>query len=249
MRVTNRRFASLLTASLFTGLTVGSAAIARADDLPRVTYPTIPATAASVNGFVPKGWAIEKQVSGELRGKGVKGIALVLRDHDPHNVAMIDGSKLDTNPRILVVALADPHGGYRLAASNHTLIGRPDNPSQDDKLDGIAIARGALQVKLRNFMSAGGWTTTLYTYTFRLQQGALRLIGYDENNVARNTGADDILSVNYLTGRYSIAKGTIDSDKDEVRWHRLPEKRSPITLDQIGDGLDFSPPGIKGWPD
>jgi hypothetical protein len=236
-----------LAASFFAGLTVGSAAVAQADDLPRVTYPTIPATAASVNGFVPKGWKIEKQVSGELSGRGLKDIALVLRDQDPHNVTKIDESKLDTNPRILIVALADPQGGYHLAASNHTLISRPDNPDQDDKLDGVAIARGALQVKLRNFMSAGGWTTTICAYTFRLQNDGLYLIGYDEDDVTRNSGADDILSVNYLTGRYSIAKGTIDSDKHKVRWYQLPEIRSPIPLDKIGDGLEFSPPGVKGW--
>lgn len=243
----NHKSGSLLAASFCVGLTVGSATVAQADDLPRVTYPAIPATAASVNDFVPKGWKIEKQVSGELTGKGLKGIALVLRDQDPHNVTKIDDSELDTNPRILVVALADPQGGYRLAASNHTLISRPDNPSQDDKLDGIAIARGALQIKLRNFMSAGGWTTTIYAYTFRLQNDALDLIGYDEDDVTRNSGTDDILSVNYITGRYSIAKGTIDSDKHKVRWYQLPKPRSPITLDQIGDGLAFSPPGVKGW--
>ena len=243
----NHKSGSLLAASFCVGLTVGSGCVARADDLPHVTYPTIPATAASVNDFVPNGWKIEKQVSGELSGKGLKDIALVLRDQDPHNVTRIDDSELDTNPRILVVGLADPQGGYRLAASNHALISRPDNPSPDDKLDGVAIAKGVLQVKLRNFMSAGGWTTTIYAYTFRLQNDALDLIGYDEDDVTRNSGTDDILSVNYITGRYSIAKGTIDSDKHKVRWYQLPKLRSPVTLDLIGDGLAFSPPGVKGW--
>lgn len=129
-KATNRKSGSLLAASFLVGLMVGSATVAQADDLPPVTYPTIPATAASVNDFVPKGWTIEKQVSGELSGKGLKDIALVIRDQDPHNVTKIDDSELDTNPRILVVALADPQGGYRLAASNHSLISRLDIPAR-----------------------------------------------------------------------------------------------------------------------
>jgi hypothetical protein len=236
----NAKSPSAWAALICTSLAMSGAALAQ-EKVPAVTYPAIPAKAAGANDFVPSGWKLEAQASGALDDHGAQGMALVLQDQDPRNVLDLDGQKFDSNPRLLVVALADGQGSYRQVLANHTLISRPDNRNQDDKFSGIEIVKGTLRVKLQNFMTMGGWTSTNYTYTFRLRNNALDLIGYDEMDVTRNTGAMETLSVNYGTGRYSMAKGAIDTDKETIRWHHLPEKRLPITLEQIGDGLGFSP--------
>lgn len=232
--------------AIFLPLSFSLAAMAAAQDaIPAVTYPTIPATAATANAFVPTGWKLETQATGDLNGDGAEDIALVLLDQDSNNVLKIDGTTFDSNPRILVVALADGQRGYRLAASNHTLISRPDNRNQDDKLVGIKILKGTLRVALQNFMTMGGWTVNNYTYTFRLRKGTFNLIGYERTDTARNTGEVETLSVNYATVRYSTEKGNIENNKTTIRWHRLPAAGSPITLAQVGDGMDFQPPGIS----
>jgi len=53
-------------------------------------------------------------------------------------------------------------------------------------------------------MSAGGWDMGYSVFTFRWQQGAMRLIGFDSSNTQRNSGATQTLSINYLTRRVRI---------------------------------------------
>lgn len=229
---------------------------AHAQALPPAHYPALPATAADAPGFVPPGWALEARQSGDLNGDGRADLALALHQADPRNVIPNEGGMcgdtIDTNPRILAVALAVPSGGYALAMQNHSLVPRYDNACAEDwfasdSLDGagITIARGTLQVGLVNFMSAGGWSMGSSRFTFRLQQGALRLIGFDYLDVRRNTGEMTRLSVNYLTRKARIARGTTDSDKESVRWSALPA-RPLLTIDQVGDGMEFDAGGLAG---
>lgn len=233
-----------------------SAAAAQAQDapLPPVRYPALAATAVDAKGFVPAGWTLEQQQSGDLDGDGLADLALALHQADPRNVIKNEGGlcadTIDTNPRILAVALAVAAGGYRLAAQNHSLVPRYDNACADDWFasggmfeGGISIQHGTLHVALGHFMSAGGWSMGTATYTFRWQQGALRLIGFDYLNTQRNTGEMDTLSLNYLTRRVKIAHGTIDSDTQKVSWKTLPA-RVPPTIDQLGNGMEFDPDGL-----
>jgi hypothetical protein len=215
------------------------------DEVPAVPYPTLPATAANVDGFVPAGWKLEAQASGDLNGDGTADLALVLRDQNKANILNHDNfHDFDSNPRMLVIAFADGQHGYRLDTVNHSLISRRENPNQDDNFLEIGIAKGTLHVELTNFMTMGGWTTSNYTYTLRFDGKAFMLIGYDQTDTARNTGAIDTLSVNYISGRYSRAKGSIESDNDTIRWHRLAKGTKPMALDQIKDGMEFEPPGV-----
>jgi hypothetical protein len=59
---------------------------ARAQHLPPVIYPPLPAEAATARGFVPKGWRIEARAGGDLDGDGRADLALVLRSRNPANV-------------------------------------------------------------------------------------------------------------------------------------------------------------------
>jgi hypothetical protein len=94
-------------------------------------------------------------------------------------------------------------------------------------------------------MSAGGWGMGATTYTFRWQQGALRLIGYDYTNVQRNTGEMDTQSINYLTRRMKTSTGSISDDAQKTRWSTIPA-RPLLTIDQVGNGMDFDPDSLLG---
>jgi hypothetical protein len=54
-------------------------AIAHALDIPPVDYPTLPATAADADGFVPRGWRIEQRLDGDLNADRRADLVLVLR--------------------------------------------------------------------------------------------------------------------------------------------------------------------------
>jgi hypothetical protein len=226
------------------------------DDLPAVRYPVLPAEGAGAQAFVPKGWGLETSVAGDLDGDGRPDLAFALHMADPANVLKNEGGfcgdTIDTNPRILGVALARPGGGYRLVVQNHALVPRRDNACAEDWFaadgemgGGLSIARGNVVVTLGRFMSAGGWGMGRTVLTFRWKESALRLIGFDVENTQRNSGETSALSINYLTRKVRIAHGTIESDKEKIRWTRLPGSGLP-TIDAIGDGLDYDPEGLAG---
>jgi hypothetical protein len=214
-------------------------------EVPAATYPTVPRQASSAQGFVPSGWALESQVSGDLNRDGIADLVLVLHEQNPANVVTHDimgESPLDTNPRILAVAFGGQAGGYVLELENHTLIPRREVPAHDDPLaDGdLAIKRGTLRVTMGFFASAGSWSTSKTTYTFRHQNGRFELIGFDRDETRRNTGETSVTSINYSTGKAKLTSGHMESDEKKVRWKTLAS-RQPITLEEIGNGIEFDP--------
>lgn len=233
-----------LAAALLTG-----AAAAQDLALPPVRYPRLPARAAAIGGFVPSGWRLERQARGDLNKDGAADLAFTIRMKSPRNVLRHDGlgtNPFDSNPRIVAVALAERSGGYRLAFQNHVLIPRPTMPTQEDPFgeesDGLRIASGALRISLHRFMNAGGWDMGSTHFTFRWQDGAARLIGFGYDNVQRNSGCASGLSINYLTRRMKMSWGNINDEKESVRWRSLPSAKL-LTIDQVGDGLEYDPDG------
>lgn len=224
--------------------------------LPPVAYPSLPDRAAGAAGFVPAGWLLEASASGDIDRDGRSDLAMVLRMNDPANVIPggtegFCGDTLDTNPRIFAVALAEAAGGYRLGTSDNELIPRRDNPCALDWFgapEQLSIARGAIRIDLERFMSAGGWDMGTTSFTFRWEDAGLRLIGYDFSNVRRNTGDVTGISINYLTGRAKLTRGRMGEDRETVRWVAL-HNRGPITIDWIGNGLEYDPERlVSGLP-
>ena len=212
-------------------------------EIPPVAFPKIVAQASTIDGFIPHGWKLEAKAVGDLNRDKWPDAALVLRMDDPRNriAPQWDPKQhFDTNPRMLVVALARKGGGYVLAASDHRLIPRLGNQNQDDPFDEIAIRGGTLSVKMHLFMSAGGWQMGGSAYTFRWQDGGFKLIGFDRDSVMRNSGETQEVSINYLTGRKQLKSGNIGSDRQTARTVRIARKPL-LDLAQVGDGLMFDP--------
>lgn len=224
-----------------------SAAPVTAQDMliPPAPLPTLPATASSAEGFVPRGWIIEARATGDLDGDGDADLAMVLRSANPALIISNDGMgepSFNTNPRLLLVAFADTGGRLRLAVQNGDYIARRTDPVQSDSFsaegDGFVIQRGTLRVRQELFMSAGGWGMFNVTHTFRWQHGRLELIGLDRVSTQRNTGEMELVSINYSTGKVKLTATRIDSDQETVRWKTLPDRRR-ISIDEMGDGLAY----------
>lgn len=215
---------------------------AEIEPFPKARYPALAKRASAVEGFVPTGWSLEARAEGDLDGDGVPDVAFVLHGKDPALVVKNEGlgeAELDTNPRVIAVALRRGDR-FELAAQNRTLIPRRDDPVMDDPFedDALEIKRGTLRVSLRLFMSAGGWTTFRSTFTFRLDEGRkLNLIGFDKSTFERNTGEGKTISANFLTGRVRIETEADGKTPPDVRWRSVPKRILPI--EAIGNGLDF----------
>src|SRR5262245_1488240 len=165
-------------------------------DIPKVTYPRLAAEGASSEAFVPDGWKLETERKGDLNKDGLDDLLIVLRMNDAKNVIQNDGlgrNPLDTNPRILAVALATgTDKPYKLVLQNHTLIARTEDPVLDDPLSevgGVDIERGMLKVVLHLFSSAGSWAAGPTTYRFRHSKRGFELIGFDRSTIGRGEGS------------------------------------------------------------
>ena len=212
-------------------------------EIPPVSYPAIARDGASIEAFVPKNWKLEAKATGDLNGDKLPDAALVLHMTDPANMVASDwdpNRKYDSNPRMLVVLFAREGGGYALAAVDHELIPRLANQNQDEPFDEVAINGGTLRVKMHLFMSAGGWEMGGSAYTFRWQDGAFKLIGFDRDSVRRNTGETEEVSINYLTGKKHLKRGDIGSDKETTQPVKIA-KKPLLALGDVGDGLMFDP--------
>ncbi|HVH48973.1 MAG TPA: hypothetical protein VM760_03730 [Sphingomicrobium sp.] len=212
-------------------------------EIPPVTYPAIALEGPSVESFMPAKWKLEAKATGDLNGDKLPDAALVLHMADPANLISSDwdpNQKYDSNPRMLVVLFAKPSGGYSLAAADHKLIPRLENQNQDEPFDEVKVAGGTLRVKMHLFMSAGGWEMGGSAYTFRWQDGAFRLIGFDRDSVRRNTGETEEVSINYLTGKKLLKSGNIGTGKQTGRTKGIARKPL-IVLGDVGDGLMFDP--------
>jgi hypothetical protein len=212
--------------------------------IPLVRYPSLPHHSMTPLGFVPKGWKLTAKVLGDLNWDKLPDAVFVLWMNDPANCihsSFDPKTRYDTNPLMLVVVSGAKGGGYDLAVANHKLVPRRVNPNQDPPFNDIAIADGVLRMKMHEFLEAGGWRSGTSSFAFRWEQGALRLIGYDRDAIIKNTGATEVVSVNYPARRMVVTTGTMAADKpDETKTIALPAKPL-LTLDRVGDGLMFEP--------
>ena len=231
-------------------LLLGGAALAQdgeVEDAPPIRWPTIVSSARNVAGFVPAGWAVEASEVGDVSGDGVPDVVAILHDRARRNVlhrAEMDKDGRDTNPRLLVVALGQRGGPFRLLLANRKLIPRWTEWNLDDplgELSGFGIARGAFSVPLHLFANAGGWGAFERSLTFRVIGGRCVLIGFDEDYTHRNTGQTTATSINYLTRVKEITRDSIGGDAPRTVRRTAIARRPLLTLDQVDDGMEFQP--------
>ncbi|MGE0180262.1 MAG: hypothetical protein AB7O91_10635 [Sphingomonas sp.] len=228
--------------ALLLGICLAAAAPAQEPWRPSIGYPSLPPFAASANAFAPHGWTVETQARGDLNGDGAADLVFVLLAPDmpgaPRRSSRYDSdASAYANPRILGIALARRAGGYRLVLNNHSFLPpkwAPNGASQGWMLfeDGsVDASAGRLRIEFQ-------YTRAHQTYTFRWQDGALRLIGFDSGGVTG--GCMNYLSINFLTHRARMEAGWVDRDGGPTGWRRLAP-RPLLTIDQIGDGQEFDP--------
>ncbi|MBP1851903.1 lysozyme inhibitor LprI family protein [Rhizobium halophytocola] len=222
---------------------------------PALRYPALPETVDDVAAILPEGWRVETKLSGDLNRDGAADRVLVLHATDPARLVEDKASgrpPLDTNPRMLAVYFALKTGGFRRAAQDHSLIPRVvdwqlSDPLGDEVNGGVAVTGGTLRIRLGLFASAGGWDLGTSSYTFRWQDNAFALIGFDRDTVNRGSGKTLTRSYNYLIRREQIVSGDIASDETKTRWRDLPD-HPLLVLGQIADGLAFDPDGPPPLP-
>lgn len=194
---------------------------------PPIDPAKIPATALVTTDFVPKGWMIEEQVTGDLNKDGQDDIALKLVEKFPSDA---DQDNPPERARALLILLKLPDGRMQKAAFTAKLLqctrcggafyGSIEAPAE------VKIEKGILIVR----QDYGSREMTEETWRFRLDPATNRflLIGMDLRTTDRATGQTVEESTNYLTNLKLTTRYQYDQKQDrEVALAPKREKIAP----------------------
>ncbi|GAB3838989.1 hypothetical protein [Hymenobacter jeollabukensis] len=179
---------------LFTSLLIGLAGLSTPTPEPGPVFKPemVPTTAVRTAAFVPTGWLLEKQISGDLNG-----------DNRPDPVLMLVERPSASAPearreRALVVLINEPSGQLRrVAASGTALYCTGCFNSDRTAAPDLAITKGTLAVR-----HLSGVAQTLdVTQRYRFEAGRVRLVGESVMQSSRLKLDTTYKRTDYLTGQ------------------------------------------------
>ena len=209
-----------------------------AQDATPIDKSKVPAQADNPAKFVPAGWKIEEQVTGDLNGDGVNDFALKLVEDKPDK----DSEGVATErARALVVALQTGGKLVRAAVADKLLqctrcggafYGVVESPAE------VTIEKGVLVVQ----QDHGSRNIDNSTYRFRYDSASTKflLIGFDYADADRLTANVTSESTNYLTGVRVTTRSK--GDRDVKSRTVIPKKR--ISLEDV-DSDKFEGEALK----
>ena len=195
---------------------------------------TFPEKSKEIKDFVPKNWKIFENVNGDLNKDGIEDVVLIIEDTNPDNMKkneILGPNLLNLNPRILILLFKNKNDEYVLAGKNDDGFieseSNEDSPALMDPLEdkSIYIQNGTLKITFFYFMSAGSWSASNVTYTFRYQENRFQLIGLDYNTFMRNSGQATEYSLNLSTQKLKKTENINMFDEKEskpkVTWKNI----------------------------
>jgi hypothetical protein len=192
----------------------------------------VPAQGSAAGDFVPVGWLLEGQASGDLNGDGVPDLALKLIQQKP---AGAKGDEPLERQRALIVLFKGGDGTLRSAAVADKVLqctscggafyGVVEAPAE------VRIERGVIVVN----QEFGSRDVTEHTYRFRYEPAEAKfiLIGFDSTSRDRLTAEVTLESTNFLTGRkitktITPPKTRRGRDITKPATQAVPRKRTPM---------------------
>ena len=194
----------------------------------------MPREANAVGDFVPRGWEVEEEVSGDLNGDAIPDLAVKLVQAKRAG----GGDEIEERQRALVVLLRGADGRLRRAAVADKLLqctacggafyGAVEAPAE------VKIERGVIVVR----QDHGSRNVVEQTFRFRHDPASKKfvLIGYDMNDNDRATGELVEESTNFLTGLKLVKRSQYDRrlDRHVVKsTARARVARGGVTIEQV----------------
>ncbi len=183
--------------------------------------------------FIPKGYVLFEQVSGDLNRDGLADQVLIIKNSDQSKVIQDEyRGTLDRNRRGIIV-LFNKKDHYESAVKNYDCF------SSENEDGGVYFAP-ELSVEIRKgnlYIRYGHGRYGYWFYTFRFKDADFELIGYDESNGGPVINSET--SINFLT-RKKLKRVNTNPDAqggDEVfkaTWSAVKPAK-PLKLSAIKD--------------
>lgn len=218
---------SRLISLTFIVLCLASLCLAQ-DDRTTIKKSLIPPTGTDTRNFIPQGWKLEEQKSGDLDGDGNADYLLKLIEDKP---AKTSEDMVNDRARALVVLLADVKGSLTRAAVADKLL---QCTGCGGAFYGVVEAPAEVQIDAKGVITVsqdhGSREVSNTTYKFRYDPAMKRfvLIGFDYVENDRLTAKVVSESTNYLTGvrKTNNRASTIAKTKiflDDVDYEKFEE--------------------------
>ncbi len=216
-------------------------------------YPKVRTNGSKPIDFVPKGWKILGQCTGDLNGDRAADAAIAVqanyaRFKQPNK--FLGNAEFDTNPRMLIILFKDPlKKNFHLAEQPSSIIPIPDGPNMEEPFESIKIKERTLQLATKVFFSAGSWFTSSSIYKFKYLNSKFYLVGAEVTEFQRNSGEETLLSYNFYSNKLKkvTSNGVTEdineepSNKKRVKWINLPKRklRAMSSFKKIGEWTVF----------
>lgn len=201
-----------------TALLVSSLARSHADPKP-LRAASIPTRADAPALFAPRGWKIEKTLSGNLNGDKLSDAALVLVENKPAKDASGDPT---ARQRALVVLLREGKGWHRVGFNGELLLGTRDGGAFYGAVEtpvNVTVARGLINISMESGSREVTETTLRLRYEPKRQ--GIYLVGLDSVDRDRATGAVVSQSTDFLAGTRRTATFKANSNKGKTKTTRV----------------------------
>lgn len=169
------------------------------DERATINRSLIPAEATDVKNFVPPGWKLEEQLTGDLNGDSIPDHALKLVEAKPEKNSEGDPTE---RGRALVIVLAAKDGKLMRAGVADKLLqctrcggafyGVVETPAS------VSIEKGILVIEQDH--GSRNLTNTTFRFRYDAATSTFILTGYDYADADRLTAKVISESTNYLTG-------------------------------------------------
>lgn len=234
MRRPHRRVHDPMPRSLLRHLAVCALVLAvpRAVASQPLSRAEVPSRAASLSAFVPVGWQIEGEASGDLDRDGRLDAAVTLLEHGPSSAVE------NVRRRALLVLLREAGGDWRRVALAERLL---QCPSCGGALYGVteaparvSIANGVLVVTQEH--GSRNVVEQVFRFRYEKKTDRLWLIGFDVSDRDRATGVLVRQSTNLVTGRKVVTRLLFSerTQRFEVQSTRRSRvERSRLPLEQV----------------
>lgn len=146
-----------------------------------------------ITAFIPKGYVLFEQVSGDLNKDGLADKVLIIKGTDKSKVVQDEyRGALDRNRRGIII-LFNQKDHYALAVKNYNCF------SSENEEGGVYFAPElSVDVNKGNlYVHYGHGRYGYWAYTFRFKDNDFELIGYDESNGGPVINSET--SINFLT--------------------------------------------------
>ena len=213
------RLAAFASALLIPVLCLGQ------DERVAISKSLVPATADSVEKFVPRGWKIEEQIKGDLNADAVSDYVLKLVEDKPDKDASGDATE---RGRALVIVVQEKDGTLSRGAVAGKLLqctrcggafyGVVEAPAN------VEIKNGVIEVNQDH--GSRNLTNTYYKFRYDPSLKQFVLIGFDYTDADRLTANVMSESTNYLTGVRITTRGK--GSRDIKTRTAIPRKQISI---------------------